>query len=55
MDGGCDKSIFAAQQILNHFVKRKSNEVRMTLHPSAAFNKINVFCLLSKLIDKGIA
>lgn len=53
-DGGCDKSIFAVQNTVNHFVKRKSNVFMVTLDASAAFDRINVYGLLSKLIDKGV-
>ena len=31
IDGGCDKSIFAEQNTVNHFVSRKSNVFKMTL------------------------
>ena len=52
MDGGCDKSIFVVQNTVNHFARRMSNRFMVTLNALAAFDRINIFGLLSKLIDK---
>ena len=53
-EGGCDKSIFSVQNIVNHFIKRKSSVYIVTLDSSTAFDRVNVFALLSKLIDRNV-
>ena len=46
--GGYDKSIFSVQNIINHFIKRKSSVYIVTLDSSAAFDRVNVFaCCLN--------
>ena len=52
IDGGCDESIFTEQNTANHFVWRKSNVFMVTLDSSAAFDRINVLGLFSKLAVK---
>jgi hypothetical protein len=52
--GGCDKSIFTVQNTVNYFLKRKSNVYMVTLDASAAFDRINTYALLSKLLDRGV-
>ena len=54
MESGYDKNIFAVQNTVNHFVRQKSNVFMVTLDAAAAFDRINLFGLLSKLIDKGV-
>ena len=55
MDGGCDKSIFAVQNTVNHFVWRKLNVFMMTLDALAAFDRIYLVESLSKLIDEAVS
>jgi exonuclease III len=52
--GGCDKSIFTVQNTVNYFLRRKSNVYMVTLDASAAFDRVNTYALLSKLLDRGV-
>ncbi len=53
-DGGYGKCIYTVQNVVNHYVKRKSDVYVVTLDASAAFDRINVFALLSKLMDRKV-
>ena len=46
-EGGCEKCIFAVTNVINYFLKRKSDVFIETLDASAAFDKVNVFGLLT--------
>jgi hypothetical protein len=52
--GGCERSLFTVTNVVNHFIKRNSDVYIVTLDASAAFDKINIFGLLSKLIDRDV-
>jgi hypothetical protein len=54
-DGGCEKSIFTVQNVVNYYVKRKSDVYVATLDASAAFDRVNIYGLLSKLIDRNVS
>ena len=54
-EGGCKKCIFAITNVTNYFLKRKSDLFIVTLDASAAFDKVNVYGLLTKLIDCDIS
>ena len=53
-NGGCDKAIFAVQNVVNYYMKRHTNVYIVTLDASAAFDRVNVNALLSKLSDKNV-
>ena len=53
-NGGCDKAIFAVQNVVNYYVKRHTNVYIVTLDASGAFDRVNVYALLYKLIDKNV-
>ena len=54
-EGGCDKSLYNISNVANYFLKRQSNVYIVTLDASAAFDKVNLNGLLSKLIKKGVS
>jgi hypothetical protein len=43
------------QNVVNYYLKRQSNVYIVTLDASAAFDRVNVYALLSKLIDKEVS
>ena len=54
-EGGCEKCIFAVTNVTNYFLQRKSDVFIVTLDASAAFDKVNIYGLLTKLIDCDIS
>ena len=54
-EGECDKSLYIISNVTNYFLKRRSDVYIVTLDASAAFDKVNVYGLLSKLIEKGLS
>ena len=50
--GGCDKSLFTVTKVVNCFLKRHSDVFIVTVDASAALDKVNVYGLLTKLIDR---
>ena len=53
-EGGCEKSLLVLSAVVNHFVKKKTDVYMMTLDASAAFDKVNTYGLLGKLLGKGV-
>ena len=53
-EGGCDKSLFAVSNIVNYYLKRYSDVYLVTLDATVAFDRVNIFGLLTKLIDRNI-
>ena len=51
--GGCEKSPFIVSNV-NYFLKRYSDVYLMTLDATAAFDKVNVYGLLKKLLDRKV-
>ena len=49
-NGGCERAIFYVTSIDNYFMKKHNNVYIATLDASAAFDKINIYDRLSKLI-----
>ena len=49
-NGGCERAIFYVTSIVNYFMKKHNNVYIATLDASAAFDKINIYGMLSKLI-----
>ena len=54
-EGGCDKSFYTISNVANYFLKRRSDVYIITLDASAAFDKVNAYELLSKLIEKEVS
>ena len=54
-EGGCDKSLFTVTKVGNYFLKRHSDVFIFTLDASNAFDKVNVYGLLTKLIDRDVS
>ena len=52
--GGCEKSLFIVSNVVNYFLKRCSDVYIMTLDATAAFDKVNVYGLLGKLLDRKV-
>ena len=51
---GCDKSLFTVSNVVNYCLKRYSDIHSVTLGATAAFDKVNTYRLLTKLIDRII-
>ena len=49
-NGGCERATFYVTSIVTYFMKKHNNVYIATLDASAAFDKINTYCMLSKLI-----
>ena len=54
-EGGCEKCIFAVTHVTNYFLKRKFDVFIVTLDASAAFDKVSIYGLLTKLVDCDIS
>ena len=52
--GGCERSISTVVNVVNYFLKRQSVYI-VTLEATATFDRVNIYGLLSKLIDRGVA
>ena len=52
--GGCEKSLFIVSNVVNYFLKHCSDVYIMTLDATAAFDKVNVYGLLGKLLDRRV-
>ena len=52
--GGCEKSLFIASNVVNYFLKRCPDVYIMTLGATVAFDKVNVYGLLGKLLDRKV-
>ena len=50
----CEKSLHVLSTVVNHFLKERTDVYMVTFDASAAFDKINTYGLLSKLVDKGV-
>ena len=53
--GGCERSISTVVNDVNYFLKRQSDVYIVTLDATAAFDRVNIYGLLSKLIDRCVA
>ena len=51
----CQQSISTVVHVVHYFLKRHSDIYIVTLDATAAFNRLNIYGLLSKFIDRGIA
>ena len=52
--GGCKKSLFIVSNVVNYFLRRCSDVYLMTLDATAVFDKVNVYGLLGKLLDRKV-
>jgi len=50
----CSRSIFVLTQVIDYFVKRKSNVFVASLNATKAFDRVSHIKLFSKLIDRGL-
>ena len=53
--GGCKRRISTVVNAVNYFLKRQSDVYIVTLDSTAAFVRVSIYGLLSKLINRGIA
>ena len=53
-EGGCDKSLYTVSNIVNYFLKKSSDVFIVTLDASSAFNKVNIYSLMTKLIKRNV-
>ena len=51
----CSQAIFVLTQVIDYFVKRKSNVFVASLDATKAFDRVNHVKLFSKLIDRGLS
>ena len=49
------RSLYTVARVVNYFLKRFSDVFIVTLDASAAFDKVNVYGLLTKLIDRDVS
>ena len=52
-EGGCDKSLYTVFNV-NYFLKKSSDVFIVTLHASLAFDKVNIYGLMTKLIKRNV-
>ena len=53
-EGGCEKNLHVLSTVVNHFLKERTDVYMVTFDASAAFDKVNTYGFLSKLLDKGV-
>ena len=53
-EGGCEKSLHVLSTVVYHFLKERTDVYMVTLNTTAAFDKVNTYGLLSKLLDKSV-
>ena len=51
---GCDVSLLTLNTVVNHFVQNKTDVLLLSLHATTAFDRINVFRLLTILLKRGL-
>ena len=54
-EGGCNKSIFTVSNVVNYYLKRCSDVYLVTLNATDAFDRVNTYRLLTKLINRNIS
>ena len=47
--------LYTVVHVVNYFLKRQSDVYIVTLDAIAAFDRVNIYGFLSKLIDRGVA
>ena len=53
-EGGCDKSLYTVSNVVNYFLKKSSDVFIVTLDASSAFDKVNIYGLMTKLIKRNV-
>ena len=53
-ESGCDVSLLTLNTVVNHFIKNKTDVLLVSLDPTAAFDRIVVFRLLTILLKLGL-
>ena len=51
-EGGCDAALFTLNTVVNHFITHKTDVLLVSLDATAAFDRINVFRLLTILFKR---
>ena len=54
-EGGCDVAFLTLNNVVNHFVKIKTDVLLVSLGATVAFDRINVFRLLTILLKRGLS
>ena len=52
-EGGCDKSLYTISNV-NYFLKKSSDVFIVTQDASSAFDKVNIYGLITKLIKRNV-
>ena len=53
-EGGCDKSVYTVSIDVNYFPKKSSDVFIVILDASSAFDKVNIYGLMTKLIKRNV-
>ena len=53
-EGGCDKSLYTVSYVVNYFLKKSFDVFIVTLDASSAFDKVNIYGLMTKLIKRNV-
>ena len=53
-EGGCYKSLYTVSNVVNYFLKKRSDIYIVTLDASSAFDKFNIYGLMTKLIKRNV-
>ena len=53
-EGGCDKTLYTVFNVVNYFLKKSSDVFIVALNASSAFDKINIYGLMTKLIKRNV-
>ena len=54
-EGGCDESLCTVSNVDNHFLKKSSDVFIVTLDASLAFDKVNMYGPMTKLIKRNVS
>ena len=53
-EGGCDKSLYTVSNVVNYFLKKSFNVCIVTLDDSLAFDRVNIYGLITKVIKRNV-
>ena len=53
-EDGCDRSLYTVSNVVNYFLKKSSDVFIITLDASSAFDKVNIYGLMIKLIKREV-
>ena len=54
-EGGCDKSLYTVSNVVNYFLKKSFNVCIVTLDDSLAFDRVNIYGLITKVIKRNVS